>query len=97
MLLSSCFRALELAFFCFSVKGRFRGSESPEACPWAAAGALLAAGVAVWLGLPSAGVAEGAAESWATAKTVERTRTNNSENDHIGNSYLILKLLLNKH
>jgi protein tyrosine/serine phosphatase len=59
--------------------------------------ALFAAGVVAWPDLLSEGAVDGAAESWATPKTVERARTISTENDHIRDFIVVVKLLLDEH
>jgi hypothetical protein len=53
--------------------------------------------VVAWPDLLSEGAVDGAAESWATPKTVERARTTSTENDHIRDFIVVVKLLLDKH
>jgi len=84
VLLNSCFKALELAFFCLSVSGRFNGSEDwSESCAGAVALPLVedwaeAAGACAEVAL--AVLTEGAAEVWAAANADEKIRPN--EMDH---------------
>ncbi len=59
--------------------------------------ALFATGVVAWPDLLSEGAVDGAAESWATPKTVERARTISTENDHIRDFIVVVKLLLDEH